>query len=198
MGRTTAKAFTEVETFDDFKQEIQNSINYLTSGYFHPQGAELSIKSLNDMDEKTQKQLLRFMRHVDRKLSTGGAAKGNRFHKIPTVMAGCIYLTYYNDQIKDLSMDEFMLLSKFSIVEPPEFYQGAVDYLGKDLLTAVTEKHFDYMFQTGFLNFAEDKIRNGEDKDDVATFVRETPLEELSQQTFEYERNLLLEVGKYL
>ena len=43
------------------------------------------------------------MRHVDRKLSTGGAAKGNRFHKIPTVMAGCIYLTYYNDQIKDLN-----------------------------------------------------------------------------------------------
>ena len=57
MGRTTAKAFTEVETFDDFKQEIQNSINYLTSGYFHPQGAELSIKSLNDMDEKNTKAI---------------------------------------------------------------------------------------------------------------------------------------------
>lgn len=198
MGRATAKAFTEVETFEDFKQEIQNSINYLTSGYFDPQGAELSIKSLNDMDEKTQKQVLRFMRHIDRKLSTAGAAKGNRFHKIPTVMAGCIYLTYYPEQTKDLTLDEFTLLAKFSIVENPKFYGNAIEYLGKDLLTAVTEKHFDYMFQTGFLNYAEYKIRNGEDKVSVAKYVRETPLDKLSEETFEYERKIQMEVGKYL
>ena len=198
MGRATDKAFTEIETFDDFRLEIQNSINYLASGCFDQQSAELSMKSLNDMDEKTQKKVLSFMRHVDRSLSRSGANKGNRFHKIPTIMAGCIYLTYYPEQIKDLTMEELTLLARFSVVEAPEFYENAVDYLGQELLSAVSSKHFDHAVKISFLDYAESKIREGEDKKAVAAYVRETPIETLAEEANAYENNILTEVGKYL
>ena len=120
------------------------------------------------------------------------------FHKLPTILAGCIYIANHEETIKDLSLDELIVLSRFSIVEPPGFYEGAVDYLGKDLLTAVTKKHFDYTYQSAFLDYAESRIREGHTKEGTAAYIRDVPLEQLKEETFEYERKLLEEVGHYL
>ena len=198
MGRTPSKAFEHINTFQELIEDVKENMKYLTSGYFHEKGVEVAVKALTEMDEQQQKQTLRYMKLVDRKLTMGGAANGNRFHKIPTLLAGCIYIAYHQDQIKDLNLDELSILSRFSIVEPPEFYETAVDYLGHELLTVVADKHYDFMFQSGYMNYAESKIRNGTPKEVVTQEIKETPVQELSEKVFEWERELIQEAGKYL
>lgn len=199
MARASGKIFDHIETFDELKADLYDKLlNYPHMNYMDDTSLEYAIRGLNEMDEKKQKQTLKFVRQVDRKLSMAGTARGNLFHKLPTVMAGCLYIQYFSDQIQDLTPDELIILARFSIVEPPSFYEGAVDYLGQDLLNAVVTKHFDYMFQTSFLDYAESKIKKGEPKDKVATYIREVPLATLKEETFEYERQILEEVGKYI
>ena len=198
MGRAPSKAFDHITTFQELIEDVKANMKYLTSGYFHEKGVEVAVQALTDMDERKQKQTLRYMKFVDSKLTMGGAANGNRFHKIPTLLAGCIYIAYHQDQIKDLNLDELAILSRFSIVELPEFYQTAVDYLGHELLTVVSDKHYDFMFQSGYMNYAESKIREGTPREVVTKEIKETPIKELSEKVFEWERELIQEAGKYL
>ena len=199
MGRTSTKAFDHVETFEDLTNTIFGMIiDYPHANYMDEQSLEVAVQSFAQMNEQQQKYLLKFVRQVDRRLSFAGSARGNVFHKLPTILAGCIYIANHEETTKDLSLDELIVLSRFSIVEPPGFYEGAVDYLGKDLLTAVTKKHFDYTYQSAFLDYAESRIREGHTKEETAAYIRDVTLEQLKEETFEYERKLLEEVGHYL
>lgn len=199
MGRTASKIFGEVETYDDLKEAIfQGLTNYPHVLYMDDTSLQTAITGLQSPDEKTQKQLLKFARCVDRKLSSPGTARGNAYHKLPAVLAGSIYLIYYPDKVKDLTPDELILLSRYATFEPPELYEQTADYFGKDLLGAITTKHFDYMFQWTFLMYAESKLKQGKPKEDVAAYINEIPIEQLKEEAFEHARQSFEEMGKYL
>lgn len=199
MGRTPTKAFDHVETFEDLSDTIFNMLlDYPHANYMDERSLQESVLSHAKMTEEQKKYLLKFVKQVDRKLSFSGAARGNIFHKLPTILAGTIYIANYGETIRELSIDELIVLSRFSIVEPPGFYEGAVDYLGKDLLTAITQKHFDYTYQSAFLDYAESRIREGYTKEQTAAYIRDIPIDKLKEETFEYERKLIEEAGKYL
>ena len=199
MGRTPTKAFDHVETFEDLSNTIfKMLLDYPHANYMDDASLQESILLHAKMTEEQKKYLLKFVKQVDRKLSFSGAARGNIFHKLPTILAGTIYIANHEDEIKDLTMDELIVLSRFSIVEPPGFYEGAVDYIGKELLSAVVEKHFDYTYQSAFLDYAESRIREGHTKEATAAYIRDIPIDDLKKETFEYERKLIEEAGKYL
>ena len=199
MGRTPTKAFDTVETFEDLSNMLfQMILDYPQTNYLNEETLHEAVLSHATMTDAQKKYFQKFVRQVDRKLSIAGAAHANVFHKLPTILAGSVYIANYGDSIKNLTIDELIALSRFSIVEPPSFYGIAVEYLGKDLLTAVTQKHFDYMYQSAFLDYAESKIRAGLTKEEAAEYIRETPIESLKAEVFEYERKLIEEAGKYL
>ena len=199
MGRTPTKAFEHVETFEDLSGTIYGMLlDYPHASYMDDASLQQSILLHAKMTEEQKQYLLKFVKQVDRKLSFSGAAHGNVFHKLPTILAATIYIANHEDEIKDLTMDELIVLSRFSIVEPPGFYEGAVDYLGKDLLAAVVAKHFDYTYQSAFLDYAESRIREGHTKEETAAYIRDIPIDKLKEETFKYERKLLEEAGKYL
>lgn len=192
------KAFNSVNTYDDLKNEFIDSMNYLTSGFFCPENLEIAVNAITNATLEQQQKILQYTKHVDRKLSAPGTAKGNRFHKIPTLMTGILYITLFPEQISDLSFDELTVLSRYSIVEPITFYETAVDYFGKDLLSVVSQKHFDFMYQSTFIELAGSKIREGQKNKDVTEYIKNTSIEELLKDSIEWEEKTLKEVGMWL
>lgn len=89
------KAFNSVNTYDDLKNEFIDSMNYLTSGFFCPENLEVAINTLNTATAEQQHKILQYTKHLDRRLNAPGAAKGNRFHKIPTLMTGILYICLF-------------------------------------------------------------------------------------------------------
>mgnify|MGYP003310441656 CR=1 FL=1 len=50
------------------------------------------------------KRILDFANSVDRKMNFGGQAHKNRYHKIPTILAGAIYFNEYPENVEDLEL----------------------------------------------------------------------------------------------
>lgn len=198
MARTTSKVFGEAETYEDLKGIVFQTLLDNNHCYMNETALQTALSSLQMASESEQKQVLRYARHIDRKLSTPGAARGNAYHKIPAFLAGSIYLINYPETVKGLTLDELTLLSRYATFEPPELFELTANFFGQELLGAITAKHFDYMFQWTFLDYAESKLQQGETKEDVAAYIRDVPIEQLKEEAFEYERKSLQEVGMYL
>lgn len=198
MARTTSKVFSEVETYEQLRS---TAFQYLLDEhccYMNEELQETAIMCLNTANEKQQKQIMRYARHLDRRLSSAGAVRGNIYHKLPAFLTGCVYLVNHSAISQELTFDELILLSRYTAFEIPEQLEPIYLYFGKELLGSITEKHFDYMFQWTFLDYADNKLLQGESKETVATYIKEVPIEQLKEEAFEYERKSLQEVGMYL
>ena len=199
MGRTMSKIFGEIESYEDLKN---TAFQYLIDGhhcYMNDDLLQASITALTAADERQQRKILRYARHIDRKLSSAGTAHGNIYHKLPAFLTGSIFLVYHAEDIEDLSLDELTLLARYSAFDTPEQLKPTIHHFGKELLGAITEKHFDYMFQWTFLDYAESKLQQGITKEEVAKYIREIPIDKLKEEAFEYERESLQErIGSYL
>lgn len=199
MARTTSKIFGEVETYEDLTNTVYQYLLDEHHCYMSDELLETAIAGLKVADARQQKQLLRYARHIDRKLSMAGAARGNIYHKLPAFLTGSIYLVYNSDTVKNLTLDELALVARYAAFETPDLLEPTVHYFGQELLGAVTAKHFDYMFQWTFLDYAESKIKQGQTKEAVASYIREVPLDKLKEEAFEYERKTFQErIGNYL
>lgn len=198
MARTTSKVFGEIETYDELRNAAFQYLLDEQHCYMNDELQKTAITCLKAADEKQQKQIMRYARHLDRKLSFAGAARGNIFHKLPAFLTGCIFLVDHSDIAGELTLDELLLLSRYSAFETPEQLEPTHFYFGKELLGNITEKHFDYMFQWTFLDYADSKLEQGETKEEVAAYIKEVPIEQLKEEAFEYERKSLQEVGMYL
>ena len=199
MKNRSLKVFNDIDTFLSLKDTIfQLLLNYPQNNYMNETSQLEAINALQNMDEKQQEYFVKYVKHIDRKMSVPSAAKGNLFHKLPTVLAGSIYIGKYFEQTRVLTLDEIMVLSGFSIFEPIEFYQGAIPYLSKELLSSVATKHFDYTFQWLLLDYAASKINKGETKETVATYIKQTPIKQLTEESYEYEKQVLQEAGFYI
>lgn len=192
------KAFDQINSIADLRVELQENINYLTGYYLNSETLDAAIAGLNILTEQGQKDYLTFVHHVDKSLSLAGAAKANRYHKIPTIMAGLIYYAYYPSTITDLTLDEITILAKFSIVESLQFYENSVEYYGKPLLSTVASLSPDFMYRDGFMHLANKYLKEGTENSSVVTHFETTPLEDLKQEMFTYEQEIVKEVGKYL
>ena len=198
MARNTSKIFATVETYEGLRE---TTFQYLLDEhpcYMNDGLQKTAIMCLKSADERQQKQIMHYARHLDRKLSSPGASRGNLFHKLPAFLTGCIYLVNHSDIAEELTLDELVLLSRYSAFEPPEQLELIYYYFGKELLGNITEKHFDYMFQWTFLDYADNKLQQGETKEGVAAYIKEVPIEQLKEDAFEYERKSLQKVGMYL
>lgn len=190
----TMRAFAEIKTISDFKQELENSVEYVNGSYFNQETLETAITSLNSMPAEQQARFLSFIHHVDRTMSMAGAAKANRYHKIPTALAGCIYFAQFPETIKDLSYDELSVLARHSAIAPLAFYESAVEKYGQELLAAIVAKSEDYMYRGTYLALASQKISEGQSKEEVVNYITNMPLNELKEESL----NAIWKVGKYI
>ena len=84
MGRTKSKVFEEIETYEELKNKaFQYLLDEQSHCYMNESLQEVAIMSIKTADEKKQKQIMRYAKHLDRKLSSAGTARGNIYHKLP-------------------------------------------------------------------------------------------------------------------
>ena len=135
--------FKEVETIGDFKDIIEENIDYIshtTSAFINQESLEVALQGLKEFPKDQEKNFISFVKRVDKAYASRGTANGNAFHKFPIVIAGVIFYGYYPETIAKLTLDEIVLLSCFSFVEPPDFYETAAEKYGKELLSTIIEK----------------------------------------------------------
>lgn len=186
MSRKT-RAYTDITTIEDLKRDIVAYPQYVDRGFLTLGTIQKALQSFNDMDEQTTTRFFNYLHHIDRRMSCPGTANANRFHKVPNLLIGAIYLTYYPDTVAQLNNDELMFLSSFSIPEPLSFYETATTTWTKDLLGTLSSLSDDYMQVLSYMEYANHKLDTGTSSEEVATYLRETPIETLKQETRDYE-----------
>lgn len=192
------RAFQEVQTIADFKQDLTTYPRYVYKACLTNENVDYALNALNIMTEENEEKFLRFLHHIDRNLSMGGTAAANRYHKIPTALAGAIYFAYYPETVEELSLDEMTVLAKYMCPEPFDNYPAAVEHFGKELLGTIHSIGIDFMYRETYMNLANKKLEEGLPREEVTAYMTSKPIEELNQEAFEFEREELERVGKYL
>lgn len=197
MARTL-KAFTSVKTINDLKNNLLEYPIYTERSFIDDSTLKLALHGLDVMDENISQQFIAYLHHVDTKMNCPGAANGNRYHKVPTILAGAIYFAYYPDTIADLNFDEIAILSKFSTVEPLSFYKQARNRWTKELLSQITSLSTDHMALSSFMELANLKLDSGMSSSQVTEYMGNTPPATLSQTAYDYIGEELEKGGYYL
>ena len=188
--------FNRTTKYDEFLEEMKNQIPEMSKYYMDEDSLQIALNSINTKDETIRKRILSFANSVDRKMNFGGQAHKNRYHKIPTILAGAIYCAEFRDTIKELDDDELEILAKHSITFPISFYKTATMYYTKQLLRTIYEIGPDFMFRTGYMFLTEKYFEQGKTPEEINTYFKTSNLKELLEESFEYERITMEEAFK--
>lgn len=192
------KAFDELKTIKDLKKDIENNPRYANGTYMNQDALGYAFTGLRMLEEDGEKNFMKFVHHVDKKLSMGGTANGNRYHKIPTILAGAIYLAYFSEEVADLTLDELTILAKHSIVVPFEFYETSPKTYSKELLGTISSISEDFMFADLYMELADKKIEEGQSPQEISDYMKTTPTEILNREGFDYVDSLIQGGSIYL
>lgn len=185
--------FNNTNSYEELVRLLEIELPYVNKYYFHEDAIEQALASFHTSDEKTRKRILTFANHVDKKMNFASQAHKNRYHKIPTILAGAIYLDLYPDTVCKLTPSELEILAKHSITLPLTFYKTATMYYTKELLAVIDEKGEDFMFKTDYIYLTEKYFNMGQTPEEVTEYFRKTPTKELTEEAFEYERKMIEE-----
>lgn len=188
--------FNKTTNYEEFLDEMKRQIPEMSKYYLHEETLPVALQALATQDQKTRKRILDFANSVDRKMNFGGQAHKNRYHKIPTILAGAIYFSEYPDSVEQLDADEMEILAKHSITFPISFYKNATMYYTKQLLRTIYEIGPDFMFRTGYMFLTEKYFDQGKSPDEINTYFKNSNLKELLEESFEYERITMEEAFK--
>lgn len=192
------KAFDELKTIKDLKKDIENNPRYANGTYMNQDALGYAFTGLRMLEEDGEKNFMKFVHHVDKKLSMGGTANGNRYHKIPTILAGAIYLAYFSEEVADLTLDELTILAKHSIVVPFEFYETSPKTYSKELLGTISSISEDFMFADLYMELADKKIEEGQSPQEISDYMKTTSTEILNREGFDYVDSLIQGGSIYL
>ena len=180
--------FNKTTDYNEFLEEMKRQIPEMSKYFMDEESLKVAIQSIQTVDEPTRKKILAFANSVDRKMNFGGQAHKNRYHKIPTILAGAIYYSEFPESVASLDVDVLEILAKHSITFPISFYKNATMYYTKQLLRTIYEIGPDFMFRTGYMFLTEKYFDQGKTPDEINTYFKESDLKELLEESFEYER----------
>ena len=185
--------FKQTKSYEEVVRLLEAELPYISKYYFHEDAIEQALASFHTQDEKTQAKIVAFANHVDKKMNFGGQAHKNRFHKIPTILAGAIYLDLYPEAVEGLTPDELEILAKHSITLPLMFYKSAPMYYTKELLAAIYQIGPDFMYRSGYMFLTEKYFEQGKTPEEITEYFLSTNTKDLLQESFDYERQIQLE-----
>lgn len=185
--------FQKTTSYDELLAYMDELISDMSKYYFHSDSIEQAKASLHTLDPKTQQQILKFANHVDKSMNFGGQARKNSYHKVPTILAGAIYLDLYPEHVADLSSLELETLAKHSITLPLTFYKKSKMYYTKELLAAINAIGPDYMYRTGYMFLTEKYFEQGKTPQEVTEYFLTADRKSLLKESFDYELFLMQE-----
>ena len=159
--------FNKTTDYNEFLEEMKRQIPEMSKYYMDEESLKVAIQSIQTVDEPTRKKILAFANSVDRKMNFGGQAHKNKYHKIPTILAGAIYYSEFPESVASLDVDELEILAKHSITFPISFYKNATMYYTKQLLRTIYEIGPDFMFRTGYMFLTEKYFDQGKTPDEI-------------------------------
>lgn len=193
--------FKDVNNIEDLKELIKSDMDYIctrTNCFMNEESLENAFQGLATFPEEQEKKLISFLKRVDKAFYSPGSYKGNAYHKYPIALAGLIYYRYYPDTISKLTLDEIVLLSSHSFVEPFSFYETAVDYYGKEMLSSIIAKTNNDTYDSMSIFMLADHMmkKTEKTKEETTEYIKETSatdlLEEHQQITIEMFKNVRL------
>ena len=185
--------FQKTTSYDELLAYMEELIPDMSKYYFHSDSIEQAKASLHTLDAETRKKILAYANYVDKSMNFGGQARKNAYHKVPTVLAGAIYLDLYPDQVADLSLAELETLAKHSITLPLTFYKISKMYYTKELLAAINAIGPDYMYCTGYMFLTEKYFEQGKTPQEVTEYFLTADKKALLKESFDYEHFLIEE-----
>lgn len=189
--------FKEVKNIEDIKQILENDIDYIFNKpgcFINGDTLEMAFQGLGSFPKEQEQKFVSFVKRVDKSFYSPGSYKGNAYHKYPVVIAGLMYYRYYPDKISELNLDELVLLSSFSFVAPPSFYEHAVDQFGKEMLSSIIEKTSNNRDNNMSIIMLADHImkEDNKTKEETTEYIKRTPIEQLLEE----EKQVTIEMFK--
>ncbi len=189
------QAFENVLTKEELLNTFNDNIDYLTNGYLNEDVCSSVLVEIPFLSDDKESEVLTFMHYVDRKLNFGGQGDFNKRHKLPTIISGINYLLNHENSIKDLTLEEFMVLSKLSVIEEESFYNDATDVYTKDILKEVVSRDKRYGYADFFLTIVEKYHRLGLDEKEIVSYLQSHSNDELIQESIAYDDEILRKLG---
>lgn len=198
--RKPKEAFKNVNSINRFIEIIKNNednLNCLIDNYFNGEMIETAIVSLNRIKSNSDKtkQFLNFMHYVDSKLNYAGQYNQNKRHKIPTIYAGAIYIDKYEKNFNKYTMEQKLLIAKYSIVEFLEFYKDINNLFSRRIMDCIVSKHKKWSYQTEFMTIAI-KYQKTKTEDEVIEYIESKEPDELLRESYSDYLELVKKLGE--
>ena len=198
--RKPKEAFKNVNSIDRFIEIIKNNddnLKFLIDNYFNDDTLETAILSLSRIKSNPDKtkQFLNFMHYVDSKLNIAGQYNQKKIKKIPTIYAGAIYIDKFEKIFNKYTMEQKLLIARYSIVEFLEFYKDINNLFSRRIMDCIVSKHKKWSYQTEFMRIAK-KYKKTKTEDEVIEYIESKEPDELLRESYSDYLELVKKLGE--
>lgn len=127
-----------------------------------------------------------YVSHIDKNMNHPSQVNCNAFIKIPTLLAGALYITEFPESIKNFSNDEIQTLSLYSTTMPLKFFEIANQYFSKELVEAINQKTDDYNGRSFLMHLTEKYFNIGQTPKQITVYYKNSSLDDLLEDFTNY------------
>lgn len=173
--------FKEATNYSEILEILDKNIEPVHIRRFFSETFTAAKKSLDTAktDQQSCISIRSYASHIDKKMNHPSQVNCNAFIKIPTLLAGSLYITKFPDSIKGFSNDEIQTLSLYSTTMPLTFFEMASRYFPKELIEVVNQKTDDYNGRSFLMHLTEKYFNIGQTPKQITNYYKNSTLDEL-------------------
>lgn len=183
------------DILDKFKEK--DCLEIISKGFIKEQ-FPIFLNCVINYNLEQEKLFVNFSKYVDKTMRSTGIKNKNLFHKIPTIIAGGIYIGRFYDRIKDCDFLYLMNISRFSSFSLVKEFASNLELITEEIFEVYKEKDIDYLAFPIFNQIVENMTDNGKSREEIIDFIRSKSLVELVMIIDEYIADLSKKEGFYL
>jgi hypothetical protein len=177
-GKALFDSINSIEELEKFllSDSIFTEIN---KSFFNCENLDEVFASLKNIDKEKEKKLLSYLKCLDKNLRNTSARSTNARQKIPTLLAGIIYITKYYNETLDYCLDDIMILSHYSAMEDMDFYLESTNILPKKILDLFKTKSPGFIIYDEYIEIVRDLYDEGYSEEEIITYLNSKSSKEL-------------------
>lgn len=146
------------------------------------------IHSLKKIDKEKLKMISEASKIIQEDNKTQTSITDRKINRLGVILAGSIILDKFYDYIKDVSKEEFIILSYFCSSQDLNDFEQDIKIINQNILYAICNKYDNYYDRERLMTVVYNEIKknNLNDNEEVISYIKAVSEEELNNRYFEY------------
>ena len=187
----TKEAFKDVTTKEELLKILKENSQYLTIYHQNEEIALRIMKAISNLDLEEERDILEYVHSVDKKMNDRNQSDFNKAKKIPIIIVGINCMLNHTDEIRGLSFDALMLLSRMLNFADDSLYDEMFHIYSSDVLEYIVARESNYNFQDYYAYVIEKMHERGKSSAEIIAYLDSQDNNAIIDEGYDYNEKML-------